>query len=49
LEAAKQILSEVPHLRLGDIEEMIQQRLEERSCSDLHEDGLGPAMFSLGE
>ena len=48
LEAAKQILSEVFHVRPADVEERIQQRLEEdwpEGC----EDGLWPATFCLGE
>jgi hypothetical protein len=49
LEAAKQILLEVFHARPEDIEEMIQQRLDERSCSDGRRDGLWPATFCLGE
>ncbi len=49
LEAAKQILSEVFHVRPADIEEMIQQRLEDGSSPDDHKDGLWPVTFSLGE
>jgi hypothetical protein len=49
LETAKEILSEVFHARPADVEEMIQMRLEERSCLDRHEDGLWPATFCLGE
>lgn len=48
LEAAKQILSEVFHVRPADVEEMILQRLEERSCTG-RGDGLWPAEFCLGE
>jgi hypothetical protein len=49
LEAAKEILSEVFHVRPADVEEMILQRLEERGHHDRHEDGLWPAMFCLGD
>jgi len=49
LEAAKQILSEVFHVRPADVEEMIQQRLEERSLPDGREYGLWPATFRMGE
>jgi hypothetical protein len=40
LETAKEILAEVFHARPGEVEEMIQRKLEERSW---------PATFSLGE
>jgi hypothetical protein len=49
LEAAKQILSEVFHLRPADVEDMIKWRLEEKSCPDGRRDGLWPATFCLGE
>ena len=49
LETAKEILSEVFHAHPADVEEMIQRRLEERNRSEMHEDGLWPATFSLGE
>jgi hypothetical protein len=49
LEAAKQILSEIFQIRPADVEEMIQQRLEEKSWPDGREDGLWPATFCLGE
>ncbi len=50
LEAAKEILAEVFHARPGEVEEMIQQRLEERylAIEPLDEEGLWPATFSLG-
>lgn len=44
-EAAKHILSEVFHLRPGDIEQMIPQRLEEKIWLEGREDGLWPGMF----
>ncbi|MFA6371150.1 MAG: hypothetical protein WCW68_00850 [Methanothrix sp.] len=34
LETAKEILAEVFHARPGEVEEMIQRRLEERNWSD---------------
>lgn len=49
LEAAKQILSEVFQVRPGDVEEMIQKRLEEKIWPEGHENGPFPAMFCLGE
>ena len=49
LEAAKQILSEVFHVRPADVEEMIQQRLEGRNWPEGCEDRLWPATFCLGE
>lgn len=49
LEAAKEILAEIFRVRPGDVEDMIQRRLEERSSSDRHEVGLWPATFCLGE
>ena len=33
LQTAKQILEEIFHARPSDVEEMIQMRLEEKSCS----------------
>ena len=51
LETAKEILAEVFHARPEDVEEMIQQRLEERCLTyeqrPLDEDGLWPATFCL--
>jgi ribose 1,5-bisphosphokinase PhnN len=32
LEMAKEILAEIFQVRAGEVEEMIQRRLEERSC-----------------
>jgi hypothetical protein len=56
LETAKEILAEVFHARLGEVEEMIQSRLEERNWqgekeiwSDQQEEGPWPATFCLGE
>lgn len=46
LETAKEILAEVLHTRPGDVEDMIQKRLEER---DWCEEGLWPATFCLGD
>lgn len=45
LVAAVEILAEVFRVRPAEVEEMIQQRLEERNCSDGCGDGLWPAMF----
>jgi hypothetical protein len=54
LETAKEILAEVFHARPGDVEEMIQRRLEERSwmekieiCDPGREEGQWPATFQL--
>ena len=51
LETAKEILAEVFHARPEDVEEMIQQRLEERTLAyepePLDEDGLWPETFCL--
>ena len=49
LETAKEILAEVFHTRPGEVEEMIQRRLEERSRPEEREVGLWPATFCLGE
>ena len=56
LETAKEILAEVFHARPGEVEEMIQSRLEERSwdeekniCPDENEKKLWPATFCIGE
>jgi hypothetical protein len=56
LETAKEILAEVFHARPGEVEEMIQRRLEERSwdeekniCPDENEKKLWPATFCVGE
>jgi hypothetical protein len=51
LEAAKAILSEVFQIRPVDVEEMLLERLEERSGHQKyqHQDGLWPATFCLGE
>ena len=46
LQTAREILAEVFHARLMDVEEMIQRRLEERSWREEHE---WPATFALGE
>ncbi len=47
LETAKEILAEVFGTRPGEVEEMIQRRMEERGWAE--EDGRWPATFSLGE
>jgi len=50
LETAKEILAEVFHARPGEVEEMIQRRLEERSLGEeKSEDGQWPTTFCLGE
>ncbi len=51
LEAAKEILAEVFHVRPSAVEDMIQRRLEERclAVEPLDEEGLWPVTFSLGE
>jgi hypothetical protein len=48
LETAKEILAEVFHARPGEVEEMIQRRLEE-SGPEEREEGRWPAKFCLGE
>lgn len=52
LETAKEILAEVFHVRPAEVEEMIRQRLEERSLAaeqrPLPEGELWPATFFLG-
>jgi hypothetical protein len=52
LQTAKEILAEVFHARPGEVEEMIQRRLEERIWqeekeiwSEQQEEGLWPATF----
>lgn len=47
LQAAMEILAEVFGTRPGEVEEMIQKRLEERNWAE--EDGKWPATFSLEE
>lgn len=47
LETAKAILAEVFGARPGEVEEMIQRRLEERSWAK--EEGRWPATFILSE
>jgi hypothetical protein len=49
LETAKEILAEVFHARPGEVEEMIQMRLEERGWQEEREVGRWPATFCLGE
>jgi hypothetical protein len=50
LQTAKEILSEVFHARPGEVEEMIQMRLEESGPEEVRqEDGLWPREFCLGE
>ena len=48
LETAQEILAEVFHARPGEVEEMIQRRLEE-SGPEEREEGRWPATFCLGE
>jgi len=47
LQAAMEILAEVFGTQPGEVEEMIQRRLEDRSWAE--EDGSWPATFVLGE
>ena len=47
LQAAMEILAEVFGTHPGEVEEMIQRRLEERSWAE--ENGRWPATFSLSE
>ena len=53
LQTAKEILAEIFHARPGDVEEMIQNRLEESSWIEENkwpgEDGLWPERFCHGE
>lgn len=56
LQTAKDILAEVFHARPGEVEEMIQRRLEERDWLEEKEnwqkesgEKLWPATFSVGE
>ena len=56
LQTAKEILAEVFGARSGEVEEMIQRRLEERSWPEEEEtwrkereEGQWPATFCLGE
>ena len=49
LETAKEILAEVFHARPGEVEEMIQMRLEESGPEEEREEGLWPATFCLGD
>jgi hypothetical protein len=49
LETAKEILSEIFHARPSDVEDMIHNRMVERSHHRNDEEGLWPATFSLGE
>jgi len=48
METAKEILAEVFYTRPGEVEEMIQRRLEESEPEE-HEEGRWPATFCLGE
>ena len=48
LKTAKEILAEVFGARPGEVEEMIQRRLEENEPVE-REEGLWPATFCLGE
>jgi hypothetical protein len=45
LQTAKEILAEVFHTRPGEMEEMIQMRLEESGLEEGGEDGLWPREF----
>jgi hypothetical protein len=45
LQTAKEILAEVFHAQPGEVEEMIQRRLEEKNWTD--EEKLWPATFCL--
>jgi ribose 1,5-bisphosphokinase PhnN len=47
LQAAMEILAEVFGTRPGEVEEMIQRRLEERSEPEEYEEGRWPAAFCL--
>jgi hypothetical protein len=47
LETAKEILAEIFHARPSDVEDMIHNRLEERSRCQECEEGLWPATFCL--
>jgi hypothetical protein len=52
LQTAKEILAEVFHARPGEVEEMIQMRLEERNWDEevvRQEDGMWSREFCLGE
>jgi len=51
LETAKEMLAEIFHARLEDVEDMIHSRLEMRSCRQecMKEERLWPVSFSLGE
>ncbi|MDD1775838.1 MAG: hypothetical protein LUP94_00625 [Candidatus Methanomethylicus sp.] len=51
LQTAKDILAEVFHVQPGEVEEMVQRRLEERiwDKQEAREEGLWPATFSLNE
>jgi hypothetical protein len=48
LQTAKEILAEVFHAQPGEVEEMIQRRLVERSWPE-EQEGRWPATFCLGE
>jgi len=50
LETAKEILAEIFHARPGEVEEMIQRRMKERSWGgEAREEGRWPATFCLSE
>jgi hypothetical protein len=54
LQTAKEILAEIFHARPGEVEEMIQNRMEERCWRDERsvwpdEEGLWPESFCVGE
>lgn len=50
LQTAKEILAEVFHARPGEVEEMIQMRLEESGGpEEVRQEGMWPQEFCLGE
>jgi hypothetical protein len=53
LQTAKEILAEIFHARPGEVDEMIQNRLEEKSLREEiswpDEEGLWPESFCVGE
>jgi hypothetical protein len=53
LQTAKEILAEIFHARPGEVEEMIQNKQEERSWREERnwpdEEGLWPESFCVGE
>ena len=52
LQTAKEILGEIFHTRPSDVEDMINKRLEEKSCNEEiwhEEEELWPASFGVEE